>query len=374
MAGLYFHIPFCKQACHYCNFHFSTNREIQSTLVEALGKELALQKDYLQGQAIETIYFGGGTPSLLTEAELNFILHQAHALFPVTPDAEVTLEANPDDLTVSKLQHFKAAGINRLSLGIQTFQDSLLQFLNRAHDSRCALQAYDYARSCGFTNITIDLIYGIPGLDQEAWAVEVNKAIALQPEHISAYALTVEEKTAFGHWVRNGKLQPADEEVVASQLEHLMSQLTGAGYEHYEVSNFCKPGFYARHNSSYWKQVHYVGIGPGAHSYNGTSRQFNVRNNHLYVKAIEMNRIPAEVEVLTRENLINEYLLTTLRTSWGTDLQLLKNQYHYDLAKLKAGYLAELYNRQLISWQESKLLLTPKGKLLADRIAADLFV
>ncbi|MBX2961089.1 MAG: radical SAM family heme chaperone HemW [Cyclobacteriaceae bacterium] len=374
MAGLYFHIPFCKQACYYCDFHFSTNQQIKSTLVEALVRELTLQQNFLADETIHTIYFGGGTPSILTKEEIEMLLSAAKEYYPVHPDAEITLEANPDDLDEGKLADLKRAGINRLSIGIQTFHNDLLRFMNRAHNAATALNAFQNARKVDFNNISIDLIYAIPGETEEQWLEDIRQVIELQPEHVSCYSLTVEEKTVFGKWSTAGKLNVVEDDLAAQQLELLMDELDRAGYEHYEISNFAKPGYYSRHNSSYWRQQNYLGIGPSAHSYNGAIRQFNISNNHLYVKAIEQNNVPAQTEVLTTENKINEYILTTLRTHWGTNLDYLKQHHNIDLLKENSVYLDQLFEKGLVVLNQNVLTLTRKGKLMADRIASDLFV
>jgi len=373
MAGLYLHIPFCKQACHYCDFHFSTNRQLTLHLCEALARELELQKNYLEGELISTIYLGGGTPSLLSKKELEIIFTAIHEHYKVDAQPEITLEANPDDLTPSKLSELILSGINRLSIGIQSFDPAVLTFLNRAHDAQAALNCVQLAREAGFKNLSIDLIYSIPGQDTEAWKKNLSQAIELSPEHISSYSLSIEQKTAFGHWQRAGKLKAMDEELSAQQFELLMEQLESVGYEHYEISNFSKPGFHSRHNSSYWEQKKYLGIGPSAHSYNGTTRQFNVSNNHQYLKSMEEGKIPFELEVLTPANKINEYIFTTLRTNRGCDLMKLNKDYRYNLPVKSEIYLRNLLEHKLAVLDNDVLKLTRSGKLLADKIASDLF-
>lgn len=372
MAGLYIHIPFCKQACHYCDFHFSTNQELRQRVVEAISKELKLQREYLNNESIETIYWGGGTPSILLRNELEIILDSIFKNFSVVTHPEITLEANPDDLTFEKLALLKKIGTNRLSIGIQSFDDSILQFFNRAHNSVEAEQCISIAREAGFNNISIDLIHSTPGQSLSAWKSNIEKALALRPEHISAYSLTIEEKTTFGQWQKKGKLQAIDEKESAEQFELLIESLTQAGYEHYEISNFSKPGFESKHNSSYWKQKKYLGIGPSAHSYDGISRQYNISNNHLYVNSIESGKIPFEREVLTRANKINEYIFTTLRTMWGTDLGYLEKELDYRLAENQ--FFQTFLEKGLVVANQHIIRLTSKGKLLADQIASDLFI
>jgi oxygen-independent coproporphyrinogen III oxidase len=373
MAGIYIHIPFCRQACYYCDFHFSTNLSSKSELFKGILHEIQLQKDYLT-EPINTIYFGGGTPSLASVSELEGILDRIRQTFKVSHAPEVTLEANPDDLTPEKLGHLKSAGINRLSVGIQSFDDRVLKFLNRAHDTHTAAQCIPAARRAGFENISVDLIYAIPGQTSKEWSSNVVKAISLNPEHISAYSLTIEEKTVFGNWSAKGKLAPVGEEISALEFESLATLLENAGYDHYEISNFARPGFHSRHNTSYWTQEKYLGLGPSAHSYNGVTRQYNVSNNHQYISALKNNTIPSTLEILTPQDQINDYLLTTLRTSWGTDLAKLLRDMHYDLLKDHENYVHTLLIKELAILHEDHLVLTRKGKLMADKISSDLFV
>lgn len=374
MAGIYLHIPFCKQACHYCDFHFSTNTDLRQDLVRALADELGMQAHYLDGATVETIYFGGGTPSLLPAADLEFLLAEIVRLFPVHAGAEVTLEANPDDLSPDYLGQLRRVGVNRLSIGIQSFDDAVLKFLNRAHTAASAVESVVDARRAGFENISIDLIFAIPHLTTADWKRNIARAVALDPQHISAYGLTIEPRTVFGNWARTGRLAPVEESLAALQLEVLMDELQAAGFHQYEISNFARPGYTSRHNSSYWKGAPYLGVGPGAHSYNLVSRQSNVRNNHAYVRAIRDRKLPAEREVLTVADNINEYILTKLRTAEGLDLSVLATRYSYDVRNLHAAYLEELVTRNLIQLDNNSLRLTRGGKLVADQIASDLFL
>lgn len=373
MAGIYLHIPFCRQACHYCDFHFSVDQEKKQQLVEAIARELRLQQAYLGGEAIHTVYFGGGTPSLLHEAEFDTLFHAIHNNFTIAPDAEVTVEANPDDLTPEKLRRLKDVGVNRLSIGIQSFDDAVLQFLNRAHNGQAAIRSVEQAQHLGFSNISIDLIYAIPGQEHTAWLSNIDQAVQLNPQHISSYSLTIEQKTVFGRWAEKGKLKPVDDELAAVQLEMLVETLGRHGYEQYEVSNFARPGYRSRHNSSYWQQQKYLGVGPSAHSYDGASRQYNLSNNHLYLKALDEGKIPFTREVLTREDQVNDYLLTTLRTAWGADLAWLKNTLNHDVMTLHGPYITALLDKGLATMHQNRLVLTKPGKLLADKISSDLF-
>ncbi|GAB3016584.1 radical SAM family heme chaperone HemW [Spirosoma pulveris] len=370
---LYLHIPFCKQACHYCDFHFSTSLGLKSALVDALCTEIALQKSYLPNQPLETIYFGGGTPSLLTERELTEIFSAIQAHFLVLPTAEITLEANPDDLTLEKLQMLRQY-VNRLSIGIQTFDESTLRWMNRAHTATEAEVCVELARQAGFDNMSVDLIYGIPGRNKQAWQLDLQKMLALNVPHLSAYALTIEPDTAFGRWQKKGKLLPADEDIAAEQFDELTNALTTAGYAHYEISNFARDGQYALHNTAYWQRRPYLGIGPSAHSYNGPSRQYNVANNARYIAAIGQGQLPATREELTVADQVNEYLLTGLRTQWGCSITELDTLLAGDFSAIQARDLDAMYKTGWLVRQNDKLLLTPAGKLFADRVAASLFV
>lgn len=373
MAGIYLHIPFCRQACYYCDFHFSVDQEKKQQIVEAIAREIDMQQAYLGQESISTIYFGGGTPSLLTQAEFDTLFKTLHRNFRIDPDAEVTVEANPDDLTSEKINSLKTVGVNRLSIGIQSFDDTVLQFLHRAHNGHAAREAVESAQQAGFNNISIDLIYAIPGQDDNAWRRNIEQAVKLNPGHISSYSLTIEQKTVFGRWAEKGKLKPVDDELAATQLEMLVEILGQHGYEQYEVSNFARPGYRSRHNSSYWQQQKYLGVGPSAHSYNGASRQYNLSNNHLYLKAVDEGQIPFTQEILTREDKINDYLLTTLRTTWGADLGWLKTALGYDVIERHGRYITTLLENNLATLQQGRLTLTKRGKLLADKISSDLF-
>ena len=339
-----------------------------------MAKELQIRKIYLSDHQVNTIYFGGGTPSLMSEAELAELMGTIAREYRVAPEAEVTLEANPDDITEKKLSIWKQYGINRLSIGIQSFHDPHLSYLHRAHDAAHAKRCVQMAQQAGFQNLTIDLIYGIPADSHAIWERDVAEALALGVPHISAYCLTIEPQTVFGNWLKKKKIRAVDDDFAAVQFDHLVEQLGRAGLEQYEVSNFARPEWHSRHNSAYWFQIPYLGVGPGAHSYNGQSRQANVPNNALYVKAIGQGQIPAEVEILGREDHINEYLLTTLRTKWGTDLALLKDRYGYDLEHEKSSVIARFQRAEWLYQQEGKLFLTQAGKLLADTITSELFV
>ncbi|MBN8652564.1 MAG: radical SAM family heme chaperone HemW [Cytophagales bacterium] len=373
MAGLYLHIPFCKQACYYCDFHFSVNTDIKAELVKAIIREMELQVHYLGGEPLETIYFGGGTPSLLTEAELNSILNTIYKLHPVAPTPEITLEANPDDLTAEKLTALARVGVNRLSIGVQSFDNSVLQFLNRAHTADEATKCIDAAHQVGISNLSIDIMFGLPNQHEAILYKDLASAIALHPTHVSVYSLTVEEKTVFGKWAQQGKLNIAAEPEAARQFEVVMDTLESNGFTQYEISNYAKPGFESQHNGSYWQRKKYLGIGPSAHSYNGDTRQFNISNNHRYVQALSGGKIPFELEQLTRANKINEYIFTTLRTNRGCNLAVLKQDYDYDLETVAGKALARMVANNLITQKAGTLLLTRAGKLVADQLALEFF-
>ncbi|MFC6996396.1 radical SAM family heme chaperone HemW [Rufibacter roseus] len=374
MAGIYLHIPFCKQACHYCDFHFSTSLGLKEQVLNAMQQELALQQSYLNGATIDTIYFGGGTPSILSVQELQGLFETIYRLFPVNPSAEISLEANPDDLTPEKLLALSQTPVNRLSIGVQSFHNPHLQLMNRPHSAAEAEACIKLAQDLGFGNISLDLIYGIPAENPALWEEDLAKAFALNVQHLSCYALTIEPNTVFGHRVRKGKFSPADEERVAQQFELLMSQAAAHGFLHYEISNFCQPRFESKHNSSYWKQVPYLGIGPSAHSFNGTSRQYNLPNNPKYVQSLQQNELPCTVEELTVEDRVNEYVMTTLRTSWGCDTNYIQEKWGIQLLDLHAEYLQQIKDKGLLREENGVLILTEAGKLLADEIALDLFL
>ena len=367
MSGIYIHIPFCKQACHYCNFHFSTSLRFKNELVAALLKEIELQQVNFD-ETIETIYFGGGTPSLCTRSELDSILQKIKSLYSVSPVAEITLEANPDDINSQKLTDWKEIGINRLSIGIQSFFEEDLQWMNRAHNSQQAIDNLQLAIE-QFSNITIDLIYGTPGLTNEKWKQNVDKAISLGIPHLSCYALTVEPKTPLDKLIRQHKTENISPDVQSEQFLLLMQWLGEAGYEHYEISNFARPGFRSRHNSSYWQGKTYIGIGPSAHSFDGHARWWNIANNTAYIRSIDKGVIPYEREILTATQKLNEYIMISLRTAEGLNLAKLSAK---EADKLKAEGKKYLDNG-LLKIEGNFLQMTKDGKLLADGIAADLF-
>ncbi|MDA8972459.1 radical SAM family heme chaperone HemW [Saprospiraceae bacterium] len=379
MSGIYIHIPFCKQACHYCNFHFSTSMKYKSEIINAILKEIELQKNYLANKNIKTIYFGGGTPSLLNERELNLFFEKINQLFHIEKDAEITLEANPDDLTLEKLRQLKSTPINRLSIGVQSFAEIDLKSMNRAHNVKEAESCIQNAQSLGFNNLTVDLIYGSPSTSNEQWRRNVQKLFDFEIPHLSCYCLTIEPGTALDHFVKRGKAQPVDDEKSAHQFEVLMQMMESNDYHHYEISNFAKPGNYARHNSNYWSGVSYLGVGPSAHSFNGKSRQWNIANNALYLKAIDFDKNNInekgsrfEVEILSLKQQYNEYIMTALRTMWGCNLGKIRT-WGDDFEKYFLKSSEVFLKNGTLKQDRGSFILTKKGKLLADNIAMELF-
>lgn len=372
MAGIYVHVPFCRKACHYCNFHFSTSTKYLNDFVFALLKEIDLQKHYLN-QPVTTLYFGGGTPSLLPLESLDLILSSIHKVYNTTGLIEITLEANPDDITVEKLQAWKQMGINRLSIGVQSFLNEDLVWMNRAHNAEQAQNCIQFAQQNGFENITIDLIYGTPTLSDVNWQYNLKMAADLQIPHLSCYALTVEPKTALDTMINQKKVQGVDAEKQAVHFNMLQQFAASAGYEQYEISNFAKPGFRSIHNSSYWQGVPYLGLGPSAHSFNGLSRQWNIANNALYIQSLNDGKVPFEKELLTKEQRLNEYIMTSLRTIEGINLTYL--QENFGVTNREAIMLAATpyINNATAQIAGNSLQLTSKGKFLADGIASDLF-
>ncbi|QNA43955.1 radical SAM family heme chaperone HemW [Lacibacter sediminis] len=375
MAGIYIHIPFCRQACNYCNFHFSTSLHYKNDFVQALLKEIELQAkaNYLQGQTIETIYFGGGTPSILQIDELQQIMQQLHQYFIIDSSAEITLEANPDDVTDEKLKGWKQLGLNRLSIGIQSLFEEDLRWMNRAHTADEAKQVISKARAAGFDSFTVDLIYGTPGLTDEKWLYNLNWVLQQNINHLSCYALTVEEKTPLDKQIRQHQKQDVDPEQQSRQFLILMDHLQQAGFEHYEISNFAKPGYRSKHNSSYWKGVHYLGLGPSAHSFNGVSRQWNIANNQLYIQSLNQGIVSFEKEELTATQQLNEYIMTSLRLMEGCDLNYISQKFGGDKSSQLKTEAAPYASKGLLMNTNDHLILTKEGKLFADSIASDLF-
>jgi oxygen-independent coproporphyrinogen-3 oxidase len=383
LAGIYIHIPFCKQACYYCNFHFSTSLSLKNEMVDSLIKEIEIRSKSPENEiailsskdeTIETIYFGGGTPSLLSAFEIKKILASVKKKYKINTIPEITLEANPDDITIEKLTAWKKTGINRLSIGIQSFIERDLKWMNRAHNAKQALDCVHLAKESGFRNFSIDLIFGIPDLTNEEWKGNVQKAIDLAAPHIACYALTVEPETALQKMIFLKKKKNIDNDVQAEQYDILMKMLHSAGYEHYEISNFSKPGFRSRHNSGYWQGKKYIGIGPSAHSYNGKMRMWNKANNSLYIQSIQKNMIPYEKEILSENQQLEEYIMTSLRTTEGIDLQFIEDHFSSeDRMRIETMLRNEVAKTKIIISGE-KIYLTDEGKLFADAIAVKLFL
>jgi len=373
MPGIYIHIPFCKQACHYCDFHFSTTLKNKDELLTALRLEISLRRPYLENKFLDTIYFGGGTPSILEGIEIREIMAEIRDNYEIVRSPEITLEANPDDLDPEKLQQLKDAGINRLSIGIQSFSEEDLKFMNRSHTVEQALQCVKDAQKVGITNISIDLIYGVQTLDDAQWNKNLDIAFGMGVQHLSCYSLTVEPKTALAKLIKAKTVADVDDEKSARHFEILMDRAAKAGFEHYEISNFAKPGFHSKHNSSYWQGETYMGVGPSAHSYNGAIRQWNISNNHEYVRKMMQGTVPAEVEVLTPENKYNEYILTRLRTSKGVDADALKKEFGKEQSMTFLAIADFQMQDDMMEKSGNQYRLTHKGKFYADRIAADFF-
>ncbi|WP_370390638.1 radical SAM family heme chaperone HemW [uncultured Winogradskyella sp.] len=372
MAGIYIHIPFCKQACYYCDFHFSTSLKKKDELLAALKKELQLRKNEFEDTTVETIYFGGGTPSLLSQNELEEILDSVYDNYSIVNNAEITLEANPDDLSKSKILDLSKSAVNRLSIGVQSFFDADLKLMNRAHSAVEAELSLELARDY-FNNISIDLIYGIPGASNEQWTQNIEKALSFKVPHISSYALTVEPKTALASFIEKGLVENVDDEKAHDQFHLLKAKLEDEGFVHYELSNFGKEGYFSQNNSAYWQGKPYLGIGPSAHSFNGIQRGWNVRNNTKYIKTLQQNQLPIEQETLTTTDRYNEYIMTGLRTIWGVSLDKIKN----DFGTIYLDYLFEqaqvFINEHLLYIDDSHLRVTKKGQFLSDGIASQLF-
>ena len=372
MSGIYIHIPFCKQACHYCDFHFSTSLKKKSELVSALQNELVLRKNELPNEPIKTIYFGGGTPSLLNLEELTAIFKTIYAEFTIAENPEITLEANPDDLSEEKINELANSKINRLSIGVQSFFEEDLKLMNRAHNAEEALNSIKLARS-KFDNISVDLIYGIPGMSNERWQKNIQILLDLDIPHISSYALTVEPNTALQKFIEKGKIKPVDDAAAAQHFETLRTVLKNAGFEHYEFSNYGKPGYFSQNNTAYWLGKPYLGIGPSAHSYDGNNRKWNIANNTLYIKAIERSELPLEVEELSITDRYNEYIMTRLRTHFGVDLVEVESKFGKEYLEYLKEQSVVLFEKELLRIENDVMHITEKGTFLSDGIAADLF-
>ena len=372
MSGIYIHIPFCKQACHYCDFHFSTSMKKKDEMVLALAKEIAMRKNEFTNENVETIYFGGGTPSVLTNEEINFLISEVYKNYTVSENPEITLEANPDDLSAERILELSKSPINRLSIGIQSFYEEDLQLMNRAHNSAEAKKCLEEATKY-FDNISLDLIYGIPGMSDEMWKQNIETALSFGIPHISSYALTVEPKTALSKLIQTGKIAEPQDEATSNHFMILVETLQKNGFIHYELSNFGKENYFSKNNSAYWLGKKYIGIGPSAHSYDGEKRGWNIANNSLYLKAIQNNELPIETEVLTVSDRYNEYIMTGLRTIWGVSLERIEKEFGLEYLNYLKKQAQKFLNDDLLSIENNILKPTPKGKFLTDGIASDLF-
>ncbi len=373
MSALYIHIPYCKQACHYCDFHFSTNTQTADSLIEALIAEAKIQAHFLPDNQIHTLYFGGGTPSMLSEKQFIRLLNGISEVFDFSHLSEFTLEANPDDIDVTKLEVLNKIGVNRLSVGIQSLNEDVLGSMNRAHTSVQAIEALKLIKEAGFTNYSLDLMFGFPSDNHRILEKDLEVFLSWRPPHISAYALTIEPRTALGKWTNSGKFNPATDSFIAEQFELVYQALESAGYLAYEVSNFAFPGFESKHNSHYWKQLPYLGLGPSAHSFSGTQRFWNLSNNAKYIRTVQSGSLPQESEVITPTQWANEVLLTGLRTSLGADVSAIESkvaatEFEDFLKKserlVEQGFLLKMDNR---------LSFSLKGRLVGDHLTSQLF-
>ena len=373
MSGIYIHIPFCKQACHYCDFHFSTSLKKKDEMVLALAKEIKMRKSEFQDEIVETIYFGGGTPSILEISDLKLLIDSVYKNYKVVENPEITVEANPDDLTENRIIELSKNKVNRLSIGIQSFFEDDLQLMNRAHNveeaKKCLQIATEY-----FDNISIDLIYGVPEMSNEKWLQNIETALSFGVPHISSYALTVEPKTALHSFIQKGIIPQPDDEVAQEHFQILVDKLSENGFIHYELSNFGKENYFSKNNSSYWLGKKYIGIGPSAHSYDGKNRGWNVSNNSLYIKSIQENKLPIEIETLTKTDRYNEYIMTGLRTIWGVSFERIEQEFGKTYLDYLNQQAAKFIEDHLLFVDDNILKTTKKGKFLSDGIASDLFL
>ena len=373
MSGIYIHIPFCKQACHYCDFHFSTNLKKKDEMVLALAKEIEMRKSEFQDEIVETIYFGGGTPSILQIADLKFLIDAVYKNYKVVENPEITVEANPDDLTENRIIELSNNKVNRLSIGIQSFFEDDLQLMNRAHNVEEAKKCLEIATHY-FDNISIDLIYGVPEMSNEKWLQNIETALSFGVPHISSYALTVEPKTVLHSFIQKGIIPQPDDEVAQEHFQILVDKLSENGFIHYELSNFGKENYFSKNNSSYWLGKKYIGIGPSAHSYDGKNRGWNVSNNSLYIKSIQENKLPIEIETLTKTDRYNEYIMTGLRTIWGVSFERIEQEFGKTYLDYLNQQAAKFIEDHLLFVDDNILRTTKKGKFLSDGIASDLFL
>jgi oxygen-independent coproporphyrinogen III oxidase len=374
MAGIYLHIPFCKKLCFYCDFYHVITTEDTSVFIKALLKEASQRTDYLGKESVTTIYLGGGTPSVLSVNEISIILEHLRKLFPIAENCELTIELNPDDVNPEYLKGLKAAGVNRISLGVQSWRDADLKMLNRRHDSSGASAALRETFTAGFENVTIDLIYGIPGMSAAEWKSNLDYTFSFEIKHLSAYHLTIEKGTVFGKMQEKGLLNEIEEEESTTLFNILIEKAEAAGFIHYEISNFGKPGYFSIHNTNYWRQINYLGIGPSAHSFNGYSRRWNVSDLKSYIKYVNSGNPYFQSEELDSKTRFNEYIMTSLRTMWGLDLDYIEKTFEkegYDYVVNMSGKYKEY---GLMKQEKNNLVLTNQGKMISDNIISDFMV
>ena len=374
MAGIYIHIPFCKQKCYYCDFYSITNLKLKDELIKCLIIELELQKEYLGKEIISTIYFGGGTPSVLNVNEIEKIIWKIYKIFQVNKNPEITMEANPDDLNLNYIKQLSKTHINRLSIGIQSFFDKELKLMNRRHNADEAVKAVKYCQNEGFENISIDLIYGIPDMETDKWFINLNKSFELDIQHISAYHLTFEPKTVFKNWLEKGKIKPLNENTSIEQYNLLISETKKNGFINYEISNFGKKNHFSQHNIGYWTDKKYLGIGPSAHSYDKNTRHWNISNVSKYIQYLKNKELANETEKLTTKTRYNEYIMTSLRTMWGADIKIINEKFDIDILKKYQEINEKYLNTNKIIISNNKLILTDRGKIISDKIISEYFL
>lgn len=374
MAGIYLHIPFCKKKCHYCDFYSIPETTEKKSFLKAIKREAYLQKGYLSNETIETVYFGGGTPSVINVSELSELLNIIHTHYDVVSEAEITVEANPEDINEKYARDLKNAGINRLSLGIQSWDDSILRMLNRRHTSVQAGEAVNFIHKAGIDNVSADMIYGIPGMTAEQWSYALKKTLDYNIKHLSAYHLTIEPGTVFGRMNAAGELQETDEEESERQFAALLKICRDKGFIQYEISNFCREGFYSKHNSAYWERVPYLGLGPSAHSYDGETRQWNIAALTDYIRYIEKGELPATLEILDMRDRYNEYIMTSLRTIWGADLDKVEEIADKESRDYLSNLSARFIRYGMMEKKNDRLILTDQAKMISDNIISSLMM
>ncbi len=374
MAGIYIHVPFCRKKCHYCDFYRTTGIEKKAQFLEALKREILLRPDFLEGEAVQTIYWGGGTPSVLSPDEIAEILELLNSHFRMESGQEITLEANPDDVSASYLNHLRQAGINRLSLGIQSLDDQELKLMNRRHSAASAVSSVEEAYRAGFRDISIDLIFGIPGQTTAKWKETLHQTLQWPVNHLSAYHLTYHKGTLFDQWLKKGTIREISEEESISQFEELISMTTRAGFEQYEISNFARNNACSRHNTGYWQGKKYLGLGPSAHSYNGISRSWNVAHLERYVSAVLSGKPAITAEILSEKDRLNDYIITGIRTQWGISLPKIREEYGAEVADNITREIRRLEDRSLVQFRNGTVTLTRGGIMISDQITRDLIM